>query len=244
MLETCSGKKSLLLWNRIEKTGEKQSTPELDILARSFYLFFFNDLASHDFSDRKFISKWEKSCKSLHKYATSKLNPLFTNDTTIPKILNKLKGNVAEIFVEYLFRNNLFSNFGFTLSSSTYKTVDPDNEEYIDAEAIDLDGLTCGIQIKNWKDSIPDEVFIKAEAMDNRMRRRQCNPDNWDSQPRQYIISFSKEKQTNSQRNGIWENVVKFIGPNDIDQALNKFMLSNQINNFCKAICTEISNEQ
>jgi hypothetical protein len=83
------------------------------------------------------------------------------------------------------------------IKPGSYKPVDPDNEQYIDAEAIgNRNGLPIGIQIKNYNEfsRVGREVLTKASAMSDlwlRRDKRIADEDILDfvKTPCQYIIS-------------------------------------------------------
>ena len=238
-MKTLTGKHSLLLWkqnsnmtNILLAAGDETG----DDFIKSHIKVFFEEL-KHRFETKKaysFCYEWQKLNKTFYKGLAKEIKDFFKcDDFSAERVANKVKGNIGEIFAELFFIN--CGNKWFL--SSTYEPVDPTNERFTDASAMDILGkVKCGIQVKNYTGEIPSDVFKNAIA---EFAFAMVNLpiellEFYRNKKRQFIFSFTKEKFSPNME--AYKSIVEFIGPREIDRELkdNNFrldLLENLLNN-------------
>lgn len=231
MLKTIHGDKSLLLWkqnrngaNILQPVGD---TSYDDFIKENIYMFFKELRKSFEKNNKysfcaEWVKLWEGYWKTLEKNVSAFFNTKDKNK--IKKVVTKIKGNIGEIFAELF-----FTVCGAKwISPSTYEPVDPTNERFTDASALDpLEKVKCGIQVKNYASEIPSEVFWKAGSED-RFALESLPPELIEcymKRRRQFIFSF-----TGAAFSPILEDFktfIEMIGPKEIDRELenNDFRL-------------------
>ena len=239
-MKTLTGKHSLLLWkqnsnmtNILLAAGDETG----DDFIKSHIKAFFEEL-KHRFETKKaysFCYEWQKLNKTFYKGLAKEIKDFFKcDDFSAERVANKVRGNIGEIFAELFFTN--CGNKWF--SSSTYEPVDPTNERFTDASAMDILGkVKCGIQVKNYTGEIPSDVFKNAIAeFGFAMISLPAELlEFYRDKKRQFIFSFTKEKFSPNME--AYKSIVEFIGPEEIDKELkdNNFrldLLENLLNNF------------
>ena len=198
-----------------------------DDFIKSHIKMFFEEL-KHQFETKKaysFCYEWQKLSKAFYKGLTKEIKSFFKcDDFSAERVSNKIRGNIGEIFAELFFTN--CGNKWF--ASATYEPVDPTNERFTDASAMDILGkVKCGIQVKNHMDKIPSEVFWKAGFEDDlTMRKLSADLQEFYKEKKcQFIFSFTEAEFSPNME--AYESIVEFIGPEEIDKELkdNNFRL-------------------
>ena len=165
-----------------------------------------------------FVDVWQKECDSACKdvfHAVAKHGDFKSENITL--IVNKFRGNCGEILVEMFALNGILD----FIDLGSYAPVDPENEQFVDAEAL-RNGLPIGIQVKNYGKGnlVGSEVLTKAAAMSDlwlRHDRRIKDEDVQDflKSPCQYVISMTDVKS--DQLTERYLSSVVFLGPKWID---------------------------
>lgn len=239
-MKTLTGKHSLLLWkqnsnmtNILLAAGDETG----DDFIKSHIKAFFEELKRR-FETKKaysFCYEWQKLSETFYNDLAKEIKDFFKcDDFSAERVSNKIRGNIGEIFAELFFTN--CGNKWF--ASATYEPVDPTNERFTDASAMDILGkVKCGIQVKNHTDKIPPETFIKSLAED-RIAIEIIPAELFEfyrSKQRQFIFSFTEAEFSPNME--AYKSIVEFIGPEEIDKELkdNNFrldLLENLLNNF------------
>ncbi len=206
---------------------------------KEVYLAFFRSLASWsehgpgtEFLSRKNGGRWHdllnETCREVYNkvYAFSKDPDLARKEVNVKKVVNKFRGNVGEIMAEAIFLK-FPSNFNIAFGS--YVPVDPSQEEFVDAEALDAgDSLPVGIQVKNYSLNeenhfvpVKRETFDKAQAMTTRwLQDKKRIPEDriveFLKKPRQIIFSFTNVDKDDFKLLEDTKCSVVFKGPRDI----------------------------
>lgn len=203
------------------------------------YFGFFSSLASWsehspgtEFLGKKGEGRWHdllnETCRAVYNkvYAFSKDLDLARKEANVQKVVNKFRGNIGEIMAEAIF---LKFPSSFNVAFGSYVPVDPSQEEFVDAEALDAgDSLLVGIQVKNYSlDSknhfipVKRETFDKAQAMTTRwlQDKRRIPEDKLAEflrKPRQIIFSFTDVDKDDFKLIEETKGSVVFKGPSDI----------------------------
>lgn len=229
-MKTLTGKHSLLLWKQNSNMTNillSVSDVTADDFIKSHIKMFFEELR-HRFESKKaysFCYEWQKLSEAFYKGLIKEIKSFFKcDDFSAKRVSDKVRGNIGEIFAELFFTN--CGNKWF--ASATYEPVDPTNERFIDALAMDLLGkVKCGIQVKNYTGEIPSDVFWKAGVEDNLAIRKLSAElrEFYLKKKRQFIFSFTEEKFSPNMED--YKLFVEMIGPKEIDRELkdNDFRL-------------------
>lgn len=229
-MKTLTGKHSLLLWKQNSNMTNillAVSDVTADDFIKSYIKMFFEEL-KHRFETKKaysFCYEWQKLSEVFYKGLVKEIKSFFKcDDFSAKRVSDKVRGNIGEIFAELFFTN--CGNKWFL--STTYEPVDPTNERFIDASAMDLLGkVKCGIQVKNYTGEIPSEVFWKA-GVEDRIAIATTPVELLEfylKKKRQFIFSFTEEKFSPNME--AYKLYVDVIGPKEIDKELkdNNFRL-------------------
>ena len=229
-MKTLTGKHSLLLWKQNSNMTNillSVSDVTADDFVKSHIKTFFEEL-KHRFETKKaysFCYEWQKLSETFYNDLAKEIKDFFKcDDFSAERVSNKVRGNIGEIFAELFFTN--CGNKWF--ASATYEPVDPTNERFTDASAMDILGkVKCGIQVKNYTGEIPSKVFWKASFEDD-LAIRKLSADLREfylKKKRQFIFSFTEEKFSPNTED--YKLVVEMIGPEEIDRELkdNNFRL-------------------
>lgn len=239
-MKTLTGKHSLLLWkqnsnmtNILLAAGDETG----DDFIKSHIKAFFEEL-KHRFETKKaysFCYEWQKLNKTFYKGLAKEIKDFFKcDDFSAERVANKVRGNIGEIFAELFFTN--CGNKWF--ASATYEPVDPTNERFTDASAMDILGkVKCGIQVKNYTGKIPSDVFKNA-ITEFGFAMIDLSAELFEfyrSKQRQFIFSFTEAEFSPNME--AYKSIVEFIGPEEIDRELkdNNFrldLLENLLDNF------------
>ena len=203
-------------------------------LIRDFYHNFFDDLHTEivaNYPIASFIKVWRNTCNKWGKTITEELRKLNPADKDKPeflvevaKVVNKFRGNVAEIFFEAAV---CYARFDWILPMD-YEPVDPWNEEQLDGEGKSPNGdYPIGVQIKNWNHGNPitRHVFNEVAGMAWKwMVRGKLKDIDLSMHPTyMYVVSFDSEgyfkDETNKDLEETTAGTIKFIGPKQIDKA-------------------------
>ena len=223
-MKTITSDKNIICWKR-NQNGSNINLSSLngdDMILKEHYRNVFAKVAKilHEGPKSSFLTIWfkvcNKECNKLTKHIKDVLssNNCSVSNNSIECVKVKFRGNLGEILIE-MFAENGILDF---IKPGSYTPVDPDNEQYIDAEAI-RNGLPIGIQIKNYNEfsRVGREVLTKASAMSDlwlRRDKRIADEDILDfvKTPCQYIISTvdpSSELLCDD-----YKSSVVFLGPN------------------------------
>lgn len=222
-MKTISSKNSLIYWIR-NINGSNISNVNSLILKENYISVFSKlfDLTSSNGIKVKFLEMWHHLINEECKAVCNKLKNYSSDPNSIALVVNKFRGNIGEIFAE-----KIFTDFGynFDIIPTTYDTVDPANEEFLDAVAKHpIDNLPIGIQIKNYhkdflENTVSRETFVKSMAMtthwvqDTKLIDYEKLPDFFKI-PRQIIFSYTNIG--NSSLLSDYVGSVRFIGPKEI----------------------------
>lgn len=256
-MKTILDQKSLVFWKQnqngtnIYVNGGK----DIHLFLKDNYLNVFktirDELSDKSKSYTSFVKLWHKVCNDECNIVRKSVRELIIHDyedaqADIEKVVMKFRGNLGEIFAEAFFKANLVSDI---CDGSTYMTVDPDNERFVDGNAIsNATGLNIGIQVKNYNVSlVPKEIFDKALAEDSmRIRIDKSVPQDklidYLSSPHQMIFSFTDAQNLFIESNA---DAIIFFGPKDIDSKKLQGDLKKKIKPnwmFFDKICKEIEN--
>lgn len=222
-MKTITSDKNLICWKRNEN-GSNITLSSLngdDMILKEHYRNVFAKVAEtlHEGPKSSFLTIWFKACNEEYSKLTKHIsdvlrsNNCFVSDDNIARVAVKFRGNLGEILIE-MFAENGILDF---IKPGSYIPVDPDNEQYIDAEAI-RNGLPIGIQIKNYNEfsRIERTVLTKASAMSDlwlRRDKRIADEDVLDfiKTPCQYIISTVDPSSEMLCDN--YKSSVVFLGP-------------------------------
>lgn len=200
-MNTITSDKNLIMWKQNEN-GSNIKVSALggnDMFLKEHYRNVFNTIAEtlREGPKSSFLTIWIKACNDEIKNVRDNIaktvtkNGMETSFESIRLVTDKFRGNLGEILIEMFAENGLLD----FIKPGSYMTVDPTNEQYIDAEAI-RNGLPIGIQIKNYDthNRIERMVFTKASAMSDLWLRRDkiiTDDDILDfiKTPSQYVIS-------------------------------------------------------
>lgn len=228
-MQTISSEKTLLTWSRNSNMSNiyLSSINADELFVKPFIEKVFRDVVDvfKAGPTDSFVKTWLKACdvneRALAKELTSRLRTAGILDANaamrINRVTSKFKGNVGEIMVEMLAENGILD----FIKPGSYLTVDPDNEQYIDAEAV-RDGLPVGIQIKNYDghNKLTREVLTKAAAMSDLWLRRDKKVADEDildfiKTPCQYVISTADAGSELLETD--YRNSVVILGPRWLD---------------------------
>lgn len=205
-------------------------------LVRDIYHSFYEDLHTEvvaNYPIASFTKVWRNTCNKWSKTFTDALKaanpdtkdkPEFLNE--VAKVVNKFRGNVAEIFFEAAV---LYARFDWVLPTG-YEPVDPWNEEQLDGESKSPFGdYPIGIQIKNWNAGNPinRHVFNEAAGMAWKwmVRGKLTNIDLSMKPTYMYVVSFDSDgylkDETNQDLDETMGGTVKFIGPKSINKVFS-----------------------
>lgn len=258
-MNTISSKNSLIL---AKQTLNKSNIFDIDeLFFKDNYHNVFAGIAALFSSDKKFgtfTDIWHKFCTEECAAVKQKVSDHVKkhieggklsdeDEELIKRVVVKFRGNLGEIFAEAFIREGYMSKL---CKASVYNTVDPNNEEYVDAESISAsDGLPVGIQIKNYNKFAIDSIdtcgiFNKASVSALRQIHQLKSIEDaqmYLKQPHQIIFSFTKLGS-----DFIVERYLKdviFFGPKDIDSVylqgnIKKNISANWL--FFKTIADEI----
>lgn len=222
-MNTVTSDKNLIVWDQ-NINGSNIYVSSLNgnkFFLKEHYANVFKQIANqlHENKKTKFLKVWITICNSEIKTVKKRLTSILKNNNVkfktddIDKIIDKFRGNLGEILIE-MFAENGILDF---IKPGSYVPVDPNNEQYIDAEAI-RNGLPIGIQIKNYNESsrVGREVLTKASAMSDlwlRRDKRIADEDILDfiKTPCQYIISTVNPE--NEMLLDDYKSSVVFLGP-------------------------------
>lgn len=203
MMQTISSEKTLMTWARNSNMSNifVSALGGDELFVKPHYEELFRCVAASLKAGpvMSFVQLWLKACDD----ASAKLADAIAQKVSafkgvqlanaVERVGAKFKGNAGEIMVEMLAENGVLD----FIKPGSYMTVDPDNEQYIDAEAV-RDGLPIGIQIKNYNlfKKIDREVLTKASAMSDLWLRRDKKVRDEDildfiKTPCQYVVSTS-----------------------------------------------------
>ena len=140
-MKTLTGDNSLLLWkqnrnntNILQPIGDTT----YDEFVKHLIYDFFKDLRKSFEKGNKysFCKEWQKVSEKHWKIMRNKCVSFFKTETkdVIDKVVSKIKGNIGEIFAELFFTNCGGMKW---IVPSSYEPVDPTNERFIDASALD-----------------------------------------------------------------------------------------------------------
>ena len=205
-------------------------------LIRDFYHKFFDDLHTEivaNYPIASFTKVWRNTCNKWCKTINGelrKMNPSGKDNpesmAKVDKVVNKFRGNVAEIFFEAAVQ---YARFDWILPTG-YEPIDPWNEEQLDGEGKSPFGdYPIGIQIKNWNHGNPitRHVFNEIAGMAWKwyVRGKLKNIDMSMKPTYMYVVSFDSEGYFNDETNKDLEETmsgtIKFIGPKQIDKAFS-----------------------
>lgn len=223
MMRTISSSNSLLIWkHNVNGSGITESCIGGDVLLlKTNYESLFRSIANllKEKNRVSFVDMWQRECDRACSDVTCAIashGDFKTED--IDLVVNKFRGNCGEILVEMLAENGVLD---FIVPGS-YVSVDPENEKFVDAEAIGQNGFPIGIQVKNYHrgNCVSSEVLTKAAAMSDlwlRHDRRIKDEDVLDflKSPCQYVVSMTDVKSDLiSER---YLKSVVFLGPKWLD---------------------------
>ena len=257
-MNTISGNNSLIL---SEHTINRSNIFGIDrLFFKDNYFNVFNSIANKFSSGKvygKFTAVWHEVCMAECNAVKNKVAEYIkqlnqdkldkADEELVNRVVVKFRGNLGEIFAEAFIREGYMSKL---CKASVYNTVDPNNEEYVDAESISAsDGLPVGIQIKNYNkfalDSIDTcSIFNKASVSALRQIHQLKSIEDTQmylKQPHQIIFSF-----TELGSDFIVERYLKdviFFGPKDIDSVYLQGNIKKNINAnwlFFKTVADEI----
>ena len=258
-MNTISSKNSLIL---AKQTLNRSNIFDIDeLFFKDNYHNVFAGIAALFSSGKKFgtfTDIWHKFCTEECAAVKQKVSDHVKkhieggklsdeDEELIKRVVVKFRGNLGEIFAEAFFREGYMANL---CKVSTYNTVDPTNDEYVDAESISAsDGLPVGIQIKNYnkyaeKSVDAREIFNKACVSYLRgLHTLKTDVDKllYISQPHQIIFSFT-ELGSELIVDGYNKEII-FFGPKEIN---SKYLQGNVKKNisanwlFFKTIADEI----
>ena len=248
-MQTISSSKSLIFWSQ-NINGSNITSVKNNLFLKDYYLNVFNELKTRTSIDGikiKFLNMWHYIINDECEKLNNTLLGIGANKNNIQLVINKFRGNLGEILAEKLF---LYFGRSFGVVPSSYKPVDPTNEEFIDAQgSCPTDNLPIGIQIKNYAsynnakaNCVNRETFIKSMAMSNHWIQNKKIIDSekliqFCSMPRQIIFSFTDVADTRALTD--YAGSIRFIGPKEI----KKLDLENKNNSYIfDEIFTEISN--
>lgn len=200
-MQTITSDKNLICWKRNANSSNiaLSSLNGNDMILKEHYRNVFAKVAEtlHEGPKAKFLPIWIKACNEEYAAVIKHLdqvlrsNDCFVATDCLNLVAIKFRGNLGEILIEMLANEGILD----FIKPGSYKPVDPDNEEYIDAEAV-RNGLPIGIQIKNYGEfsRVGREVLTKASAMSDLWLRRDKRIADEDilefvKTPCQYIIS-------------------------------------------------------
>lgn len=231
-LFTLHGKGNLTTWdNNANSCNMYKNSVEFSKKIYDVDKKFFENLLNefNEKKTKKFTIVWEKHCKEL----CNDVKNLFEkneNPESVAKVVNKVRGNVAEILFEAAIRSSTCSFLSDEdVLGSTYRPIEnKKQEDKTDGHAVSAscDNVPVGVQIKNWgRTLVNSEVLFAAMAMSafdlyNKVTREAF--EEYKKHPRQIVISFTKldskgkmllDKEGNA-------SIVKFIGPNEIDKRM------------------------
>lgn len=214
----------------------KSSNKKEEVIKNLYIDFFKANLQNPDvmYKLKNFCIHWSKSFEKFKNYFNTRLSEVIDNEidkktaTFFKKrIFNKFRGNCGEILIEELIVNcGKFSEY-----FKDYRAVSNRQfEQFIDATAAGLDKLPVGIQIKNHKEPIRLETFIKADSMWARNAYMLMTEEfkEYKTTPRQFIISFSN-KESKMGRHEEFDTRVKFLGPVKINNELKNESSMEQV---------------
>ena len=205
-------------------------------LVRDIYHSFYEDLHTEVVSNypiASFTKVWRNTCNKWCKTLTDALKaanpdtkdkPEFLNE--VAKVVNKFRGNVAEIFFEAAVN---YARFDWILHTG-YEPVDPWNEEQLDGEGKSPFGdYPIGIQIKNWNSGNPinRHVFNEVAGMAWKWfaRGKLKNIDLSMKPVFMYVVSFDSDgyfkDETNKDLEETMGGTVKFISPKYINKVFS-----------------------
>ena len=203
---------------------------------KNIYHDFFDDLYGeivHNHPIASFTKVWRNACSKWCKTLTDALkaenpdakdNPQFLDE--VAKVVNKFRGNVAEIFFEAAVN---YARFDWILPTG-YEPVDPWNEEQLDGAGKSPFGdYPIGIQIKNWNSSnqVNRHVFNEVAGMAWKwlVRGKLTNIDLSMKPTYMYVVSFDSDgyfkDETNKDLDETMGGTVKFIGPKSINKVFS-----------------------
>lgn len=225
-MNTVTSDKNLIVWDQ-NRNGSNIYVSSLNgnkFFLKEHYANVFKQIANqlHEKQKTKFLKIWITTCNKEIKTVKKRLITILKNNNVnfktddIDKVINKFRGNLGEILIEMFAENGLLD----FIKPGSYNTVDPTNEQYIDADAI-RNGLPVGIQIKNYdahnrNNRISRTTFNKAAAMSDLWLRRDkliADEDILDfiKTPCQYIISTVNPE--NEMLLDDYKSSVVFLGP-------------------------------
>lgn len=229
-MQTISSNKSLIPWNRNTNKSDIYVSAlggdELFIKPYMERVFSYMAGVFKAGPTKSFVETWLKAVDSVSASLESELTdrvqkslPAISKadlQASVDRVTTKFKGNVGEIMVEMLAENGIL-NF---IKPGSYTTVDPDHEQFVDAEAV-RDGLPIGIQIKNYSHKkVEREVLTKAAAMSDLWLRRDKRIRDEDvldfiKTPCQYVISTADVSSDLLLED--YKNSVVILGPKWLD---------------------------
>lgn len=222
MTTVSSSDKSLLLWkHNINSSSIYESCIGGDpLFLRAHFSSLFRKISSYlkEKVRASFVDTWQRACDGSCKdvaVAIGKHGKFKQDD--IARVITKFRGNCGEILVEMLAKNGVLD----FIEPGSYLTVDPENERFVDAEAL-RNGLPVGIQVKNYSKGnlVGGEVLVKAAAMSDLWLRHDKRIRDEDvleflKSPCQYIISMTNVK-SDALTDRYLSSVV-FLGPKWLD---------------------------
>ena len=203
---------------------------------KDIYHDFFDDIYGEIVNNHpiaSFTKVWRNACSKWCKTLADELckqnqkvkdNPEFLLE--VAKVVNKFRGNVAEIFFEAAVN---YARFDWILPTG-YEPVDPWNEEQLDGEGKSPFGdYPIGIQIKNWNSGNPvnRHVFNEVAGMAWKWfaRGKLKNVDLSMKPVYMYVVSFDSDgyfkDETNKDLDETMGGTIKFIGPKNINKAFS-----------------------
>lgn len=262
MIDTISGNNSLLAidknLNRVNNTAFNPRLPK-DFFQK-IYLTFFKNLKADVYQNNAiidFCEHWYKLNKSILTILSKKLksnlnNPVIpgkpTDEKRIDMIVNKVRGNLGEIFVEGLIKypnGNMID-----MCTHDYVGVDPNNEKYFDCTSIHADTkLPIHIQIKNFNKDVKIDsndirmIFCKTgNTMSEVISELDDDASNiYKKKPHQLIFSFTGDSSSAVLKDLIEEYKTRtvFFGP----EKINKLNIQNYPEEFFDIFIEEIKNK-
>lgn len=167
------------------------------------------------------------SCRNAEKMLKSRF-PKATKDD-VEKVSKKIRGNLGEMMAYKIISDHPEK---FSIVPGSYQSLrhDHENESSIDGIAVSSeDGCRIGVQVKNYRTiHLVDLITFKKSASVTMkwITEPKLNPEvsieKFIAIPRQIIFSFTQVKDLKYIDE--WSKIVKFIGPNEINDIMNTFI--------------------